>query len=52
LKSGLGKLRAEQGCEDRKLFARSHSGELPFQELARDEEKKGSWKGTQLPLKV
>jgi hypothetical protein len=52
MKSGLGKLRAEQACEDRKLFASSHSGELPFQQLAREEEKKGSWNGTQLPLKV
>jgi len=52
LKGGLGKLRAEQACEEGKLFARSGSGELPFQELAREEEKKGSWKGTQLPLKV
>jgi hypothetical protein len=52
LKSGLGKLRAEQACEEGKLFARSDSGELPFQEFAREEEKKGSRNGTQLPLKV
>jgi hypothetical protein len=52
LKSGLGKLRAEQACEDRELFADSHSGKLPFQQLAREEEKKGSWNGTQLPSKV